>query len=181
MLENFCLEISLYLERKNYLHEKYIDQFRFGLEVILSQTLIGLFIVMLGFILKKPAYGLIFVFLFGLLRQNSTGYHAKKYYSCFFLSSFSFLLCYFISSIISIHNQLLYSYLTFAFFLTIVNIVAIFYYRFQSLKYNIIVIIFVIICLILAAINFNQTSIIMFNIIIFSNFCSLNSFNIKRK
>lgn len=117
MLNKICNYISMILVDNKKIDLKDKDKFRFGLEVLISQGLVFSSIIILSFILSRFYEALLFIWVFGSLRQNSYGYHASTLCGCFFLTLLSFILC---VAMHRINNFVLYLILMISMFLFII-------------------------------------------------------------
>lgn len=70
------------------------DVYVYGIEVFLSNFLNVLAIFIISCLLSDGIMGVVFLFVFCLLRVFTGGYHAKTYGKCFMVGNISFLMVY---------------------------------------------------------------------------------------
>jgi accessory gene regulator protein AgrB len=87
------LIISNWLLSKNYITTSQKKDIVFSLEVVLSNALSFISIIMLGLLMDYWNYTIIYVLVFIAFRTMRDRYHAKTFLSCYILTVGSFLLC----------------------------------------------------------------------------------------
>lgn len=80
-------------EKKDYFSSEDKDIIRYGIEVLISQIITFLPIILIGFYIKQPVDVCMIILVFGVLRCTGTGYHAKYLFSCFLLTNIALILC----------------------------------------------------------------------------------------
>lgn len=86
-MEKFCEGISRYLLQANQPSDDEIDEVRFGIELILTQTILFLIILSIGIFYHMIIETLVFMIVLVGLRTFVNGYHAKSFYRCMFLTT----------------------------------------------------------------------------------------------
>lgn len=71
--------------------QKYLDFYKYGLEITISTILNVLLVLLIGAITQHLIESVVFLFTFILLRVYSGGYHANTYFRCNLLMCCSFL------------------------------------------------------------------------------------------
>lgn len=92
MLENLCREISKKLSEKEYIEEDEIEMMRFGIEIVLSQTILYIVLIGIGLYLHRLTDTVIFVLVLTLLKKYSGGFHAKTFVACTLLTITNYLI-----------------------------------------------------------------------------------------
>ncbi|WP_339099101.1 hypothetical protein A5821_001698 [Enterococcus sp. 7F3_DIV0205] len=130
MLHRLCNYLSHKFNSWGYIEAEQLEIFRFGLEIIISQGTVFVFLLILSNYLNIFHFGLIFTLVFGYLRSTINGYHATSFIGCLTFTTGIFLLC-------SIHQILSLSIQTMIFlflFIVILNVLIIL--RYKILKFN---------------------------------------------
>lgn len=93
MMTEFSNRIATYILKKHLIIHSQYEDFRFGIEVILSQllTFFPMFIYMVtaSLYLKSILFALTFI----SIRTIKKGFHAKSFLNCFILSNMAYLFC----------------------------------------------------------------------------------------
>jgi len=92
MLESICYTISYHCYKKQLIEEDDIDIIRYGLELFLTQLFPFIIITLTGCLMHLPLETFSFLIIFISLRQILGGYHANRYYKCFTLTIFNYIL-----------------------------------------------------------------------------------------
>lgn len=71
--------------------QKYLDFYRYGIEITTSTILNVLLVLLIGIVTQHLIESIVFLFTFILLRLFSGGYHAESYFRCNLLMCCSFL------------------------------------------------------------------------------------------
>lgn len=71
--------------------QKYLDFYRYGLEITISTILNFVLVLLIGIVTQHLIESVVFLFTFILLRVFSGGYHANTYFRCNLLMCCSFL------------------------------------------------------------------------------------------
>lgn len=99
-MEKLAVWISEWFVRKNYIHEADSDKIRFALEVVLSNSISFLTILILGIVFRKYVYTAVFVVSFIGFRTMRDRFHADQFGICFLLTVGSYLICIFMPEIV---------------------------------------------------------------------------------
>lgn len=91
MLYKFSLFLSTLAYKKKYIDYNQVDKLRFGIEVIISQTVVFAIVLLNSYFLNLFTYGILFTILFAILRSQSDGLHANTFIGCVILTNLSFL------------------------------------------------------------------------------------------
>lgn len=111
-LTNCCEYISNYAIHKSLINKNDFENFRFGLEVLLSQLITFSTIFIIGIVLKKIVQTIFFLVMFISFRSFKNNFHCKTFISCFLLTNFTYLLCMIsINSITTIVLHILFLYI----------------------------------------------------------------------
>lgn len=92
-LTRICEYISNYAIHKSFIDNNDFENFRFGLEVLLSQLITFFTIVIIGIVLEKIILTIIFLIVFISFRSFKNNFHCRTFFSCFLLTNFTYLLC----------------------------------------------------------------------------------------
>lgn len=85
--------------------DKEISIYQFGMMITISYFFSSLIIIIIGIILNKLLFSIIYIFLFHRLREFSGGYHATSYLKCEFLFVLLFLICLCLTPLITFQNS----------------------------------------------------------------------------
>lgn len=91
-------------EKKDYLSSENNDVIRYGLEVLMSQIITFLPLLIAGVYMKQLVDVCIIILVFGVLRCTCAGYHTKNLLSCFLLTNITLTLCLIVPSVITFHD-----------------------------------------------------------------------------
>lgn len=102
-MEKICEKISRYLLKENQPNDDEIDEVRFGIELILTQTILFLIILTIGFFSNMIGETLIFMTVLVSLRTFVNGYHADSFYRCIFLTTLFYIMTVMLAKINNIY------------------------------------------------------------------------------
>lgn len=108
MVENFAYQISLWFLDKNYIDKDSVEDMRFALEVVITNTISFLSIVVIGILIKQWVNTILFIIVFIGFRMLRNRYHAETFLKCYFLAVGSYLLCLGVTYIILPYYQTLF-------------------------------------------------------------------------
>jgi len=97
-------KFSLYAQNKGWVEEDKRDILRYGLELILSNLMIFIIIMLISILFLHPISGLVFTLYFFGIRRYMKGNHLQKYYQCFLISNGLFLLSSIMSQLLIIES-----------------------------------------------------------------------------
>lgn len=92
-MNKLSTKISDWLLSKNHITLSQKSDIIFSLEVVLSNALSFLSIIVLGFVLDYWNYTLIYLLIFIVFRSLRDRYHARTFLGCYILTVGSFLIC----------------------------------------------------------------------------------------
>lgn len=92
-MEILAVSLSKWLFKKGYIKNDQLNDIRYGVEVILSNFISLISIILIGLIIHQIKITTLFLFVFIGLRFMYEGYHAKKFLSCLLLTVSSYLTC----------------------------------------------------------------------------------------
>ena len=92
-MENFALFLSKLLLKYDHIRIDQLNDIRYGIEVILSNILSFLTILIFGFLYNQFSVTTLFLLIFISLRFLYEGYHANTFLSCLLLTVFSYHFC----------------------------------------------------------------------------------------
>lgn len=99
--------------------QKYLDFYRYGLEITISTVLNFALILLIGIATQHLIESFIFLFTFVLLRMCAGGYHANTYFGCNLLMCTSFLCLIIIYDFIITKINFLFASISLVMFLSI--------------------------------------------------------------
>ena len=99
-MEKLSKNISYWFFRSDYIEEKDIDKIRFAIEVVLSNTVSFLTVIIIGCIIGCYVRTILFLLVFIGFRTLSDRYHAKTFLRCYILTVGSYLFCIIFESLI---------------------------------------------------------------------------------
>lgn len=91
-LTSICEHISIYAIHKSLIDNNDFENFRFGLEVFLSQFITFFTIFVIGIAFKKIVLTIYFLVVFISFRSFKNNFHCKTFVSCFLLTNLTYLL-----------------------------------------------------------------------------------------
>lgn len=86
-MNKISYQIANYAVLQGYIIKEEIEEIRFGVEVILSQCITFLPILIYGFLTHQVIQTIFFLSIFCTLRVLSNGFHCKKFLNCFLLTN----------------------------------------------------------------------------------------------
>lgn len=92
-MDKFTDRLSRKLSEKRIISFDNIYDISFAFQVIISNTFVFIFIIIVGAFLGQIVEAVVFVFTFIFLRSFDDGYHASTFSRCFFLMMCSFIIC----------------------------------------------------------------------------------------
>lgn len=92
-LNKFCEWLSYYAIHNSFISSSDFENFRFGLEVLLSQFITFFTIFIVGIVLKEIIPTIYFLVIFISFRSLNNNFHCKTFISCFLLTNFTYILC----------------------------------------------------------------------------------------
>lgn len=161
-MEYVSLKISYWFLKKGYITEQQVDDIRYALEVVISNVLPFITILLLGIKMHQETKMIIFFLVFIGFRTLRDRYHAPTFIKCYFLTVGSFLLCLFTSLVIRQADQL-----PFTTYVTGLNILLLILFKERinegqdnksNTIYNSIFIIFNIFCLVVFSLSYGEIS-----------------------
>lgn len=121
-MEQFAYRISRWFIKHDYIEDSDIEPIRFAIEVVLSNGVSFLAILVIGALLHQLSFSILYILVFAGFRTLQNRFHAKSFFGCFLLTVGSFLLA------IGIPNFLLTEYFgSFVLYVTFINITLMLY------------------------------------------------------
>lgn len=126
MIERIALKITNFIFNNTELNSELFDVYKYGVEITISTILNIFWIIMASVVLSDVISGVIYLAVFIMLRTFVGGYHAKTYYMCNALFLLTYLLVYYINSVMTnfIEAELFSRVLTILILLEIIPIIA---------------------------------------------------------
>lgn len=92
MLESIAENITFLLLKNKIIEYEDSDIYIYGFQVIISSLMVTISLLILGVLLKKVLFTLVFMLVFVSLRINTGGYHANRFKDCLSLSLLIYLI-----------------------------------------------------------------------------------------
>lgn len=126
MIERIALKITEFIFKNTELNSELLEVYRYGVEITISTLLNVFWIIAASIVVSDLLSGVIFLAVFISLRSFVGGYHAKTYFMCNALFLLTYLLVYYINSVVStfIEEELFSRILTILILLGIIPIIA---------------------------------------------------------
>ena len=126
MIKQISLKITNFIFKNTELDTELFEVYKYGIEITISTLLNIFWIIAASMVLSDVISGIIFLAVFISLRSFVGGYHAKTYFMCNALFLLTYLLVYYISSIILelVEGELFSRLLTILILLGIIPIIA---------------------------------------------------------
>lgn len=126
MIKQISLKIVNFIFKNAKLDTELLEVYKYGIEITISSLLNIFWIIAASLVLSDVISGIIFLAVFISLRSFVGGYHAKTYFMCNALFLLTYLLVYYISSIMSVlvEGELFSRLLTILILLGIIPIIA---------------------------------------------------------
>ncbi|MFQ6793348.1 MAG: accessory gene regulator B family protein [Thomasclavelia sp.] len=102
-MENISSKIASYLLKGKSASDDELDEIRFGIELVITQSVLLIIIFTIGLFLGRLVETIIFLIVMVSLRTIVDGYHADSFGSCMFLTTMAYVLCMFIYQRLNIY------------------------------------------------------------------------------
>lgn len=103
IMENISSKIASYLLKGKSASDDELDEIRFGIELVITQSVLLIIIFTIGLFLGRLVETIIFLIVMVSLRTIVDGYHADSFGSCMFLTTMAYVLCMFIYQRLNIY------------------------------------------------------------------------------
>lgn len=126
MIKQIAVKITDFMFKNIRLNSELFEVYKYGVEITLSTLLNIILILTASIVVSDIISGIVFLAVFILLRSFVGGYHAKTYFMCNALFLLTYLLIYYINSVLVqfIEGEFLSKILTVLIFLGIIPIIA---------------------------------------------------------
>lgn len=101
MIKQISLKTASFIFKNANLDSELFEVYQFGIEFTISTLLNFFWVISISVVLNDVISGIIFLAVFISLRSFTGGYHAKTYFMCNALFILTYLLVYYINSIIT--------------------------------------------------------------------------------
>ena len=92
-MENISSKITSYLLEGKLVTDDEFDEIRFGIELVITQSILLIIIFTIGLLLGKLLETIVFLVIMVSLRTLVDGYHADSFIKCMFLTTMLYILC----------------------------------------------------------------------------------------
>ena len=86
-MENISSKITSYLLEGKLVTDDEFDEIRFGIELVITQSILLIIIFTIGLLLGKLLETIVFLVIMVSLRTLVDGYHADSFIKCMFLTT----------------------------------------------------------------------------------------------